>query len=101
MEETKEKIIRNGTKNIPLRSSCSYAHLEDHRTEDISTMLRLEHQYERKLYWCHQLFLENWDTGTPHIMPEKPWRTFEQLKETIVQQRDQLPTSLGARRRLY
>lgn len=64
-------------------------------------MLRLEHQYERKLYWCHQLFLENWDTGPPHIMPEKPWRTFEQLRDTIVLQRDRPAISPGARTRPY
>ncbi|KAK0744840.1 hypothetical protein B0T21DRAFT_358540 [Apiosordaria backusii] len=32
--------------------------------------LRKTHQYERPLYWCHQLYFEEWDTSPVHIVEE-------------------------------
>ena len=36
------------------------------------TELRLKNKYETDLYWIHQMFLERWDCGRPHIMAEEP-----------------------------
>jgi hypothetical protein len=40
--------------------------------ENVMAELRSKHRYETDLYWSHQLFLENWDSGPPHIMEEEP-----------------------------
>jgi hypothetical protein len=88
MEEIKEMIAQNGTEGILLRSSFSKANVDDPRTESFAATLRLNHWYECGLYWTHQLFLENWDTGTPHIMPEKPcWTLRQQFEKNEVLRR--------------
>ena len=39
--------------------------LEDHLVE-----LRRKNKYEADLYWCHQMFFDNWDSGSPRIEDE-------------------------------
>ncbi|KAI4859047.1 hypothetical protein F4820DRAFT_467432 [Hypoxylon rubiginosum] len=34
--------------------------------------LRTRHQYEKDLYWTHQLFVNQWTPGLPHIVDELP-----------------------------
>ena len=52
--------------------SCRYANatvwlsLEGYLAE-----LRSKHKYETDLYWSHQMFLEKWDSGRPHIVAEE------------------------------
>ncbi|KAK4171558.1 hypothetical protein QBC36DRAFT_339723 [Triangularia setosa] len=40
------------------------------RKENDVLSLRQTHQYERPLYWCHQLYFEDWDTSPVHIVEE-------------------------------
>ncbi|KAK4199998.1 hypothetical protein QBC40DRAFT_280934 [Triangularia verruculosa] len=49
MEETQAIIRQNENKVLSLRNT---------------------HQYEKPLYWCHQLYFENWDTSPVHIVEE-------------------------------
>jgi hypothetical protein len=32
--------------------------------------LKQKHDYEKDLYWTHQLFKPQWDSGLPHIVQE-------------------------------
>ncbi|KAK4671865.1 hypothetical protein QC764_609410 [Podospora pseudoanserina] len=40
------------------------------RKENDVLSLRKTHQYESPLYWCHQLYFEDWDTSPVHIVEE-------------------------------
>lgn len=41
-------------------------------TEPYFDTLRTRHQYEKDLYWTHQLFVNQWTPGLPHIVDELP-----------------------------
>ncbi|EON96084.1 hypothetical protein UCRPA7_8443 [Phaeoacremonium minimum UCRPA7] len=40
------------------------------RRETELLQLREKHKYESDLYWCQQMFFDNWDSGSPNIEDE-------------------------------
>jgi len=41
-------------------------------TETGVVRLRAQHEYEKPLYWCGQLFTENWDNSPAQVVADKP-----------------------------
>jgi hypothetical protein len=40
-------------------------------TETQLPELKEKHQYESELYWCSQMFFDDWNSGVPHIEEEQ------------------------------
>lgn len=67
MEETQAIIRRKG---MHFRNNAVTCLMTNDFSENDVLSLRKTHQYESPLYWCHQLYFEDWDTSPVHIVGE-------------------------------